>query len=41
MVGEDLLVAPVLEQGADSVEAYFPSGRWYSLWDKKDVIDAG
>ncbi|GAB4817380.1 hypothetical protein N2152v2_004426 [Parachlorella kessleri] len=40
MVGKSLLVTPVLEEGANAVEGYFPAGRWYSLWDKQDVVDA-
>jgi alpha-glucosidase (family GH31 glycosyl hydrolase) len=41
MLGSDLLVTPVLEEGARSVTGYFPAGaRWYSLWNKADVVDA-
>lgn len=29
MVGGDLLVKPVTAEGARSVEAYLPAGRWY------------
>ncbi|KAL4448263.1 hypothetical protein ABPG75_005482 [Micractinium tetrahymenae] len=41
MVGDALLVSPVLQQGADSVEAYFPPGTWHSLWDDGAVVEAG
>ena len=41
MFGHALLVSPVLEQGARSVEAFFPPGRWYSLWNSSDVVEAG
>ena len=41
MVGDALLVSPVLEQGADSVDAYFPPGTWHSLWEDGQVVDAG
>ncbi len=41
MVGDALLVSPVLQQGADSVEAYFPHGTWHSLWDDGVVVEAG
>jgi alpha-glucosidase (family GH31 glycosyl hydrolase) len=41
MVGDALLVSPVLEQGADTVEAYFPPGTWHSLWEDGETIDAG
>ena len=41
MFGHALLVSPVLEEGARSVEAFFPPGRWYSLWNSSDVVEAG
>lgn len=41
MVGDTLLVSPVLEQGATSLAAYFPPGTWHSLWEDGQVIDAG
>lgn len=33
MLGDALLVTPVLDEGATSVTAYFPKGLWYSLYD--------
>jgi alpha-glucosidase/alpha-D-xyloside xylohydrolase len=30
--GRDILVAPVLEQGATSRTVYLPRGRWYDFW---------
>ncbi len=41
MVGDGVLVSPVLDQGATSVSAYFSKGLWYDLWDTKNVIDSG
>jgi alpha-glucosidase (family GH31 glycosyl hydrolase) len=36
MVGPELMVAPVLQPGADTVRVYLPAGRWVHLWtDKK------
>ena len=32
LVGENLLVAPVVEQGAVHKLVYLPEGRWYDLW---------
>jgi len=32
MVGTDLMVAPVLDPGRDSVDVYLPAGRWVHLW---------
>jgi alpha-glucosidase len=32
LVGESLLVAPVLEQGATKKMVYLPEGTWYDFW---------
>jgi len=32
MLGSDLLVAPVLDPGRDSVRVYLPAGTWVHLW---------
>jgi alpha-glucosidase len=32
MIGEDLMVAPVLDPGEEAVELYLPAGRWVHLW---------
>ena len=32
MLGSDFLVAPVLDEGADSVRVYLPAGNWVHLW---------
>jgi alpha-glucosidase (family GH31 glycosyl hydrolase) len=32
MVGPELMVAPVLDPGEDSVEIYLPAGKWVHLW---------
>ena len=32
LLGDDLLVAPVLEEGATSRSVYLPHGRWVDLW---------
>eukprot|EP00884_Botryococcus_braunii_P005570 jgi/Botrbrau1/15013/Bobra.0018s0111.1 len=39
LLGSDILVSPVLYEGASSVVAYFPQAVWYSIWDKS-VVDA-
>lgn len=38
MLGEALLVAPILENGARSREVYLPRGVWYDFWTGK-LID--
>jgi hypothetical protein len=40
MVGDALLVTPVMEEGASQVLGYFPPAMWYSMWDKHEAIDA-
>jgi len=32
LIGDYFLISPVLEQGATSVNAYFPAGRWYDWY---------
>ena len=32
LLGEDLMVAPVVDEGADRVEVWLPAGRWVHLW---------
>ena len=38
--GRDLLVAPVVEQGATSRSVYLPAGRWYDFWTE-EPLDGG
>ena len=40
LVGNDLLVAPVLEKGAMSRDIYLPAGRWRSQ-TRAEVLDGG
>uniref|UniRef100_A0A8C6T772 Si:ch73-12o23.1 n=1 Tax=Neogobius melanostomus TaxID=47308 RepID=A0A8C6T772_9GOBI len=39
--GRGLLVTPVLLPGADSVEGYFPAGRWYDYYKGDSIISLG
>jgi alpha-glucosidase len=42
LLGHDLMVAPVLDKGADSVEVYFPEGEeWTELWTSAEAGRAG
>ncbi len=38
MVGSDLLVAPVLQEGAREREIYLPKGEWYDFWTGRRVV---
>jgi alpha-glucosidase (family GH31 glycosyl hydrolase) len=37
MLGDALMVAPILTQGTISTSAYFPSGVWYNLYDHTTI----
>jgi alpha-glucosidase len=37
MIGDSLLVAPVLEEGATSRSVYLPAGTWYDVWTGNPV----
>jgi len=37
MVGEDMLVVPVIKPGANQVKGYFPKGNWTDVWTGKKI----
>lgn len=37
LVGENILVAPILEQGKKYRALYLPKGRWIDYWTKEDI----
>jgi alpha-glucosidase len=37
MFGDDLLIAPVLREGATEREVYLPKGDWYDFWTGRQV----
>jgi alpha-glucosidase len=39
MLGDQMLVAPVVVQGQTARRVYFPAGRWHSVWDPMLVVD--
>lgn len=41
MLGDALLVAPVLSQGATGVSVRFPQGVWYNLYDHTSIVGNG
>lgn len=40
LLGNALLVSPVLTEGSTSVHAYFPKGIWYNLFDSSSMVRA-
>eukprot|EP01018_Ginkgo_biloba_P027126 Gb_06380 [translate_table: standard] len=38
LIGSGVLVSPVLLNGTTSVEAYFPKGSWYNLFDMSKAL---
>ncbi|KAJ7299627.1 hypothetical protein O6H91_Y189900 [Diphasiastrum complanatum] len=41
LLGKGIMVSPVLVSNATTVNAYFPQGIWYSLFDYSQLVDAG
>jgi sulfoquinovosidase len=42
LLGPDLMVAPVVEKGTETVDAYFPQGTtWIDLWTGEDAGGPG
>ncbi|OUS32349.1 hypothetical protein A9Q99_00715 [Gammaproteobacteria bacterium 45_16_T64] len=39
MLGSDLIVAPVLDMGATTVEIHLPEGRWKNFWNPSEGFD--
>ncbi|MCZ6806658.1 MAG: hypothetical protein O7F08_06870 [Deltaproteobacteria bacterium] len=37
MLGDSLLVAPVLTEGATGRPVYFPAGKWFNVWTGNDI----
>ena len=37
MIGDALLVAPVLSEGATSRAVYLPEGRWFDAWTGEEL----
>ena len=37
MIGSELLVAPVVTEGATTKSVYFPAGQWFNVWTGAEV----
>ncbi|KAL5731562.1 alpha-glucosidase [Ranunculus cassubicifolius] len=38
LIGKSLMISPVLKQGEVSVNAYFPAGKWYNLFNYSQTV---
>lgn len=41
MLGDTVLISPVLQDQARDVDAYFPAGKWYNLFTLESLESAG
>ena len=37
MIGENILISPVLEAGAKTRWMYLPNGEWYDFWTREKI----
>ena len=37
MLGRDLLVAPIIEEGARGRTVYLPNGKWFDFWNNEPM----
>lgn len=40
MLGRDMLVAPIIEEGAAGRQIYLPAGNWYDFWTSRKITGA-
>ncbi|KAG0586204.1 hypothetical protein KC19_2G072100 [Ceratodon purpureus] len=41
LIGNHILVSPVITANATTVDAYFPKGTWYNMFDHSQVVSKG
>ncbi|XP_024370567.1 alpha-xylosidase 1 isoform X2 [Physcomitrium patens] len=41
LLGRSVLISPIVAEGLTSVNAYFPKGTWYNLFDFSKIVSTG
>jgi alpha-D-xyloside xylohydrolase len=41
LIGDHILVSPVITENTTTVDAYFPKGTWYDMFDHSQIVSQG